>query len=278
MDTTLKLELLEVAKDASIRAGEVQLKYYGKKKEISHKSNEFDLVTNADKEAEEVIISLLKERFPDHGILAEESASQDVDTEFKWIIDPIDGTVNYAHNFPQFCVSIGLMYRNELVLGVVYDALKREMFHGIKNMGAFLNDEPIHVTPTKNLARCLMATGFPADVGTSNVNNINLFIEFCSKAQAVRRPGSAALDLCYVAAGRLDGFWELKLSPWDTAAGAVIVREAGGMVTNFFTGEFDIFKKHILATNGQIHDQVMDIIKEVDPGIADRVDALALSR
>lgn len=262
LDISLKLELLNTAKQAALKAGKVHLKYYGKQKEIFHKINEFDLVTNVDREAEDIIIETIQGNFGNHSYLAEESHQMDNKSPFQWVIDPLDGTTNYAHNFPQFCVSIGLMYNKELFLGVVYDPLKKELFHAVKGLGAFLNDKPIYVSSVKNLSESLLATGFPYDRSDKNFNNLNYFESFLYKAQAIRRPGSAALDLCYLACGRIDGFWELKLAPWDTAAGAIIIREAGGIVTNFFSDSFDIFIQNIIASNKYIQEEMIQVLKE----------------
>lgn len=259
-------ELLNVAKEAAFKAGEIHLKYYNMPKEISYKSNEFDLVTNVDKESEAIIIKTICDKFKNHGILAEESDEINKNAEFEWIIDPLDGTTNYAHNFPQFCVSIGLAYQKELCLGVVFDALKKELFYAVKNQGAFLNDKQINVSSRSRLSECLLATGFPYD--RTNKENINFeyFKRLFYKSQAIRRPGAAALDMCYLACGRLDGFWELKLAPWDTAAASVIIREAGGIVTNFFANDFNIFIKSVIATNNKtIYNEMMQIIKEATP-------------
>lgn len=267
MDRSKKLELLNIAKEAALKAGEVHLKYYGKKKEIIHKLNEFDLVTNADKESEEIIIETINKVFYNHDILAEESQKDQSRSDFRWVIDPLDGTTNYAHNFPQFCVSIGLIYKGEIYLGVVFDAVKKELFHAVKGLGAFLNDEPIQVSSIKKVSQSLLATGFPYDRQNPEANNLNYFEAFTYRAQAIRRPGAAALDMCYLACGRFDGFWELKLAPWDTAAGTIIVREAGGIVTNFFSNDFDLFIQNIIASNPFIYDEMTQILKDTNPEV-----------
>jgi myo-inositol-1(or 4)-monophosphatase len=265
LNTEFNKELLQTAREAALRAGEIHLKYFGKDKEISHKLNEFDLVTNADKEAEDAIVNIIQQKYRDHGFLAEEAHKETESMPYTWIIDPLDGTTNYAHNFPQFCVSIGLRYKNELILGVVFDAVKKEFFHAVKGMGAYLNENPIHVSNIKTVNKSLLATGFPYDRVTNTATNLDYFEVFTYESQAIRRPGAAALDMCYVACGRFDGFWELKLSPWDTAAGAVIVREAGGIVTNFFTDDFDIYQKHIIASNPHIYQEMSDILEKTNP-------------
>lgn len=267
MDNSLKQELYNTAREAALLAGKVHLKYYGKQKQIEYKANEFDLVTNADKEAEEIIIKTISSKFKSHDILAEESQKTELTSDFVWVIDPLDGTTNYAHNFPQFCVSIALMHKKEIILGIVYDAVKKELFHGIKGEGAYLNDEKIQVSETKEVPKSLLATGFPYDRSNEETNNFNYFKAFSIKSQAIRRPGSAALDLCYLACGRFDGFWELTLAPWDTAAGSIIVKEAGGIVTNFFSEDFDIFIRNIHASNPYIYDEMAKILKETNPKV-----------
>lgn len=254
-------KLLETAKKAAYEAGEIQLSFLGKKKEISYKENEFDLVTNADKLSEEKILSIIRTEFPEHAFLGEEGGVHgNQNSEYMWVIDPLDGTTNYAHNFPHFAVSIGLIKNGEIILGVVYDVSKNELFSAAKGTGAFLNSEPIEVSKIGDLKKSLLATGFPCVREKALEENFVYFKEFIYQAQAVRRPGSAALDLCYVAVGRLDGFWELNLSPWDVTAGACIVREAGGKVTNFDSEDFNPEIKNILATNTFIHEPMKEII------------------
>lgn len=252
--------LLYVAKEAAMEAGKIQLSFFCKTKEILFKSSEFDLVTNADKAAEDRIIAVIKEAFPTHEILAEESGVVgNNESDYVWVIDPIDGTTNYAHNFPHFSVSIGLLYKGEPYLGVVYDVCKKEMFWAVKNMGAYLNDTPIRISNITSLRKSLLATGFPCSDNDLVEENLKYFKKFIYESQAVRRPGAASLDLCYVACGRLDGFWEMNLAPWDVAAGVCIVREAGGRVTNFGVADFNISIKNILASNDFIHSK-MDLI------------------
>ena len=254
-------KLLETAKEAALEAGEIHLEFFGKKKEIAHKFNEFDLVTNVDKLAEEKIIAVIKSHFPEHAILGEESGGHSINSsDYVWIIDPIDGTTNYAHNFPQFAVSIGLTYKNEIILGVVFDAFKNEMFWGAKGTGAFLNADPIKVSEINTLNKALLSTGFPYNRDEILEENLRYFKQFVYKAQAVRRPGSASLDLCYVACGRIDGFWELNLAPWDTAGGVCIIEEAGGKVTNFNSETFNPDVKNIIASNGLLHEQMSSVL------------------
>jgi len=220
-----------------------------------------DLVTDFDNRAQRMIFDHLSACFPDHDFIGEEGLSKNRGEEFLWIIDPLDGTTNYAHGFPIFCVSIALEWKEEIVLGVVCDPMRREMFSAVKEEGAFLNGKKIQVSSIGDLDKSLVATGFPYDLRESKVNNIDHFNNFVVRVQAIRRCGSAAMDLCYVACGRFDGFWELKLKPWDVAAGALIVKEAGGKISDFKNGEFSIFSNEILATNGLIYTQMVEVLQ-----------------
>ena len=220
-----------------------------------------DLVTNFDKRSQNIILGHLSACFPEHDILAEEDEDLRQGSEFRWIVDPIDGTTNFAHGFPIFCVSIALEYRRDIVLGLVYDPMREEEFSAIRGEGAYLNGKRVRVSSTAELGKSLLATGFPYDIRDSEVNNLDHFVNFAVRAQAIRRCGSAALDLCYIACGRFDGFWELKLHPWDVAAGSLIVSEAGGRITDFRNGPFDVFGAEALASNGVIHDQMEDILR-----------------
>ena len=256
-------KMLEVAKEAAYEAGEIQLSYMGKNKQIEHKANKFDLVTEADKQSEDKILSIINTYFPKHDILGEETGCHNEhNSDYLWVIDPLDGTTNFTHNFPHFAVSIGLIYKGKIIMGVVYDSCKNELFWAAEGAGAYLNSEPIKTSQAKNLGEGLLATGFPPSKSEKMEENFVYFKRFIKQAQAIRRPGSAALDLCYVACGRLDGFWELSLSPWDVTAGACIVREAGGKVTNFDSEEFDPYTKTILATNTFLHDTMKEVINE----------------
>ncbi|MBN2409316.1 MAG: inositol monophosphatase [Candidatus Aminicenantes bacterium] len=219
-----------------------------------------DLVTEFDCRAQDLIVDRLAAAFPDHGFLAEEGLNRGEKNELCWVIDPLDGTTNFAHRFPIFAVSIALEHQGRVVLGVVYDPMREEIFHALEGGGAWLNGSGIRVSAVDNLDRSLLATGFPYDLRESPVNNIVHFNHFLIRAQAVRRCGSAALDLCHVACGRFDGFWELKLKPWDQAAGALIVEEAGGHVTNFEGAVFLISSRECLATNGLIHEAMIRIL------------------
>ncbi len=231
-----------------------------------HRKNRVDykgrvnLVTEADLASEKLITRIIQREFPLHSILAEEEAEVERKSDYRWIVDPLDGTTNYAHGFPVFCVSVGLEYRGEVIAGAVYDPLREEMFSAAKRMGASLNRKRIKVSTERRLERSLLATGFPYDIGSSRENNLRYFNRFAPKVQGIRRAGSAALDLCYLACGRFDGFWELKLSPWDSAAGHLIVKEAGGKVTDFSGKKYSIYDKYILASNGRIHNQMVRVL------------------
>ena len=222
---------------------------------------EINLVTEVDKISEEMITSKINALFPDHDILAEEFTDIDRGSDFRWIIDPLDGTTNYAHGYPYFCVSIALERLNTMTVGIVYDPMLDEMFVAEKGKGAFVNDREIHVSNTRGIIKSLLATGFPYDIREDSHNNLNYFNEMILKAQAIRRAGSAALDLAYVAAGRFDGFWELKLNPWDIAAGWLLVEEAGGIVTDMGGNDYHLESSSILASNGRIHKEMMDVLK-----------------
>jgi len=222
---------------------------------------EINLVTEVDKISEKMITSKITTLFPDHDILAEEFTDIDSGSDFRWIIDPLDGTTNYAHGYPFFCVSIALEKLNTMAVGIVYDPMLDEMFVAEKGKGAFLNDREIHVSNTRGIIKSLLATGFPYDIQKDSQNNLNYFNEMILKAQAIRRAGSAALDLAYVAAGRFDGFWELKLNPWDIAAGWLLVEEAGGIVTDMGGNDYYLKSSSILASNGRIHTEMMDVLK-----------------
>jgi myo-inositol-1(or 4)-monophosphatase len=250
---------LEAAKEAAWRAGRMLKKNIDASREVSFKGV-IDLVTNFDNQSQRMILKRLSAIFPDHGFLAEEGLSETKGSEFQWIIDPLDGTTNYAHRFPVFTVSIALEAKGEVVVGVVYDPMREETFWAAKGEGAFLNGRKIRVSSIDDLNKGLLATGFPYDIRVSETNNIVHFNNFLTRAQALRRCGSAAMDLCYVACGRFDGFWELKLKPWDMAAGALMVHEAGGRVSGFQNEKFSLSRSNILASNGLIHQQMIGVL------------------
>jgi len=255
--------LLNFAIQTARDAGRLLAERFGRSLQISNKS-ELDLVTESDFASEHLIIDRIKTYHPRHAILAEESgasepADRDTQSDWRWIIDPLDGTTNYAHGYPCFCVSIGLEYKGRIELGVVYDPVREEMFTAARGEGAALNDKRISVSPTPNLASALLCTGFPYDVRERG-EFARHFANFIMNAQGVRRDGAAALDLAYVAAGRFDGFWEEGLKPWDVAAGALIIEEAGGRVSDYLGDPLDIFRPPILASNGLIHEQMMRVL------------------
>jgi len=251
---------LEIAKEAGRAAGEILRSMMGKIHEIS-KKGEIDLVTEADLAAEKAILKMINRHFPDDALLAEESGKQGPAGARTWIIDPLDGTTNYAHGFPFFAVSIALEMENQVVAGVVYNPGMGELFEAVKGKGAFLNGESLQTSRTESLKESLLATGFPYDVHQRSDQVVSLLQRMLTRAQGIRRLGSAALDLCYVAAGRLDGFWEEDLKPWDTAAGDVIVREAGGRLTTYEGGLYTPYQKTVVASNGWIHEEMAAVTR-----------------
>lgn len=226
---------------------------------------EINLVTEVDRMSEALLLEKIGHAFPDHDIMTEESDGVRRGSEYRWIVDPLDGTTNYAHGFPLFCVSMALERDGKVILGVIYNPMLDELFVAEKGTGAFLNDRRLTVSDTADLSRSLFATGFPYDIRVNPDNNINYFNDLALKVQAVRRAGSAALDLAYLAAGRFDGFWELKLHPWDTAAGWLMVVEAGGRVTDMTGGLYHLESPGIVATNGRLHDALIEILAGIDP-------------
>lgn len=251
----------EIALKAAQKAGKILKEGLRNEVEIFYKGD-LNLVTNIDTRSEKAIVDLIGRDFPDHQIMAEEGQGQKNPSPYRWIIDPLDGTTNYAHRFPFFCVSIALEIKGKVVLGVVYDPVRKELFFAERGKGAFLNDRPMTVSSVKSLDKSLLVTGFAYDIRNHPENNFIHFLNFSMRAQAVRRTGSAALDLCYVAAGRFDGFWELKLNPWDTAAGALILTEAGGKVSSFSGNPFSVYEREILATNRHLHSEMIQVLKK----------------
>jgi len=254
--------MIETAIQAAREAGKFLKANLGKVKNIEYKQEEINLVTEIDKKSEAIIINTIKQRYPHHDILAEESGSHNKASDYRWIIDPLDGTTNYAHGLPIYGVSIGLEKRGEIVLGVVYNPNLDELFVAEKCSGAFLNHRRIKVSETNELIKSLLVTGFPYNVKENPDNCIGHFSNFLVSAQAVRRLGSASLDMCYLACGRFDGFWEVSLNPWDSAAGYLLIVEAGGKVTDFAGRTYSIYSRPILASNGRIHEQMMEILKK----------------
>ena len=255
--------LLNFAIQTALDAGRLLAARFGRSLQISNKS-ELDLVTESDLASERLIIDRIKTHYPRHAILAEESGSsgptsEGTHDEWRWVIDPLDGTTNYAHGYPCFCVSMGLEHQGRLQLGVIYDPIRDEMFSAERGEGASLNGKRIQVSANSSLASALLCTGFPYDVRERS-EFARHFTNFIMNAQGVRRDGAAALDLAYVAAGRFDGFWEEGLKPWDVAAGVLLIEEAGGRVTNYLNEPFNIFTPPILASNGLIHEEMMRVL------------------
>ena len=254
---------------AANAAGEIIRANWQQPRSIDYKGP-IDLVTSTDRAAQYAIVAVLQREFPAHSILAEEeTVITGLASEYRWIIDPLDGTTNFVHGYPQVSISIALEFSAQIILGLVYDPLRRECFRAVKGQGATLNGDPIRISIVKELDKALLATGFPYDRRDHADFYLSFFKKFLTRCQGIRRNGSAALDLCYVAAGRLDGFWELKLKPWDIAAGALIVAEAGGSLSDFSGAAFSINGTETLASNGLIHDEMVKVLSAV---AAPRVD------
>ncbi len=253
-------DYLEIAKKAALASGEIQMEYLHQEKKVEFKGA-INLVTHVDKLCEKEIVSMIQGAFPSHDIMAEEGTGVRKHSDYKWVIDPLGGTTNYAHAYPLFCTSIALEYKGEIVVGAVYEPNLKELFLAEKGKGATLNDKRIHVSKTSKLDQALLATGFAYNVKEVKNNNLNHFSNFILNARAVRRDGVAAADLCYLAMGRFDGFWELELQPWDLAAGFLMVQEAGGMVTDFRYKPFNIYMKEVLASNSLIHKDMARVLK-----------------
>lgn len=246
-------------------AGQILLSLYGEGHHIRHKGT-IDIVTEADGHAEDFILNEIRHRWPDHRIVAEESGSNHQESPYTWYVDPLDGTVNYAHGLPLFSTTLALAFEGRIQLGVVYDPIRDEMYHASAGGGAWLNGERIEVSQTEELIQALLVTGFPYDISTTNHHNLNHYSQFALRTQGVRRLGSAALDLCYIASGRLDGYWELELNAWDAAAGILLVQEAGGRVTSIEGGQIDLSGKFgVLAANPRLH----SIMHSILHGLAD---------
>jgi myo-inositol-1(or 4)-monophosphatase len=254
---------LTVAWEAANAAGEIIRANWHKPITIEHKGA-IDLVTSVDREAEQKIIEIISGSFANHSIIAEEKTSIETNqSEYRWIVDPLDGTTNFAHGYPQVSISIALEQNGRVIIGLVYDPLRRECFTAIRGHGASLDGTPIYTSQIKELDKALLATGFPYDRREHADFYLDFFKAFLTRSQGIRRGGSAALDLCYLACGRLDGFWELKLKPWDIAAGSLIVAEAGGKLSDFCAGAFSIRGNETLASNGLIHTEMSQITSEI---------------
>jgi myo-inositol-1(or 4)-monophosphatase len=231
---------------------------------VDHKEGINNLVTEVDKQAEAAVIEIINAHFPDHTILSEEAGLMEQHSDYVWFVDPIDGTVNFAHGIPICCVSIALSYKNEILIGAVYNPMMNELFFAEKGKGATLNGVPIHVSMKEDFERACLVTGFPYRMPANGDHPVKVFERAIMRGLPVRRLGSAAIDLCWVACGRFDGFWEYNLSPWDIAAGYLIVEEAGGKITTFDAVPYDVFDKETLATNGLIHDSMIALIKNAE--------------
>jgi myo-inositol-1(or 4)-monophosphatase len=253
----LKSTLIE-----AVRAGAAEiLRFFNNDFTISNKEGVNNLVTEADHASEKAIMDVIKKKYPDHFILSEEAGEMRMDSEYKWIIDPIDGTVNFAHGIPLNCVSIGIEHKGEMVMGAVYNPHMNELFFAEKGKGATLNDKPIRVSSQTQTIKACLVTGFPYTYINVPNGPLEIFERFIRQGIPVRRLGSAAIDLCWVAAGRFDGFYEHKLEPWDSAAGYLIVEEAGGKVTDLEGNKFSPYQHKVLATNGKIHEEMLGVIK-----------------
>jgi myo-inositol-1(or 4)-monophosphatase len=264
-----KKSLIDVAARAAKKAGAFLKNNVGKINEIKEKfGQDKNLVTEIDRASEDLIISYIRKQFPRSRFLAEESGEtnpSECESSPLWIIDPLDGTTNYTHGFPVFCVSIGVMVKNHIVAGAIYDPNFDELFTAQKGRGAFLNGRRLKVSTIASVRKSLLVTGFPYNIVEDPHHAVEHFVDFLMKAQAVRRMGSAAIDMAYVAAGRYEGFWEVNLHPWDVAAGGILVSEAGGRLSNFDGGEYDLFNREIVASNSLVHDEMISILSHPTP-------------
>jgi myo-inositol-1(or 4)-monophosphatase len=261
-------EAIRIARGAGaiLREGHAQIEAQRERVAVTYKADDVDPVTEYDHRSEAFIVAELQRAFPFHGIVGEEGGEYGVETRhgasLQWQVDPLDGTVNFAHGFPIFSVSLGLLMNGAPTLGVVYNPIYDELFAGARGCGATLNGRPIRVSPTPSLSRALLNTGFPYDRRTSEQNNFDAFLRFQRASQEVRRVGSAALDLCWVACGRMDGYWEMKIKPHDISAGIAIAREAGATVTDYLGGDGMLARSEIVASNGLIHAEMLDVIRD----------------
>jgi myo-inositol-1(or 4)-monophosphatase len=256
--------LLEPMQAMAREAGALLMSHFNRQIKIEYKGDA-DLVTIADRQSEALIMERLRAQYPTHDVMGEEGTRIDTGSDYKWYVDPLDGTTNFAHGFPVFCVSLGVQFRGQSAVGVIYDPTRDEMFAAAAGRGATLNGKAIHVSTTARLADCLIGTGFPSHKRHKNPN-IHFYHQITLRTHGVRRAGSAALDLCNVAAGRFDGFWEFNLNPWDTAAGVVIAEEAGARITDFSGGPFQLNSRETLASNGLVHDALLHEFQEIFAG------------
>ncbi len=261
------MELLQLRDGAAAAAAEAGRLLMGKlgRVGIEHKGA-VDLVTEADRASERLVVERLGALLPGASILAEEGSGVERDSEWRWVVDPLDGTTNFAHGYPMFTVSIALERAGERVVGVVFDPTRDDLFHAVRGEGAFRNRERLRVSATASLDQAMLVTGFPYDVRRTRRDNLPQFARFLKLSQAVRRDGSASLNLCYLAAGRFDGYWEEKLRPWDVAAGALVVEEAGGTVTGYHGEPFDPAARHLVASNGRFHREMIAVLTGIEDG------------
>ena len=253
-------EMLEFAKTTAKEAGDILMQHFGMITTVERKSTNIDLVTIADTESESFILNQIKAAYPLHHIIAEESAIVENNSDYRWVIDPLDGTTNFVHNLPIFAVSIGLQYKDETIVAVVYNPAADRCFWAEKNGKAYLNGDPIRTTSTNTLSDSLLVTGFPYSHDERLQKGFDLFKQVYGKTQGVRRLGAAALDFCFVAMGRFEGFWEFGLQPWDVCAGALIVKEAGGEVSDWDDSPMPFSGNRVLATNGYIHKEMLEVL------------------
>jgi myo-inositol-1(or 4)-monophosphatase len=260
------MQFLETAVEIAREAGALVANYHERHVPFESKG-EFDLVTEADRASEKLIVERLRSRFPLHAIVAEEGGGYESASEYRWFIDPLDGTTNFAHGFPMFCISMGLERAGEPIAGVVFDPIRGELFTAERGAGAFLNNHRIHVSKAARINESLASTGFPSRKRQHNIN-IHFYYQLAMASHGVRRTGSAALDLSYVACGRLDFFWEFGLKPWDMAAGALLVQEAGGRISEMTGGPLSVTSsEHILADNGLLHDEILSAFADLFRGV-----------
>jgi myo-inositol-1(or 4)-monophosphatase len=264
MTSATKTDVISPAAQIAREAGALLMEHFHRHVTIEYKG-EADLVTVADRKSEALIRQRLHEHWPSHDILGEEGGLQDTGSDYRWYVDPLDGTTNFAHGFPVFCVSMALEYKGQRIAGVIYDPTRDELFAAEQGSGAYLNQQRIHVSKTASLSESLVATGFPSHKRHKNPN-IFFYHQITLRTHGVRRAGSAALDLCCVASGRFDGFWEFNLNPWDTAAGVLLVEEAGGKITDFRGGPFELTSRETLASNGLVHEELLNEFDKIFSG------------
>jgi myo-inositol-1(or 4)-monophosphatase len=253
---------VEAAMEIAREAGALLIEHRGVAFELK---GEFDLVTAADRASEKLIVTRLHERFPDHGIVAEEGGGSERNSDYRWFVDPLDGTTNFAHGFPVYNVTLGLAKDGEVIAGVVFDPERNEMFAAERGAGATLNGKRIRVSKAKRLEDALVATGFPSRKRHQNIN-VHFYYQLAMLTHGVRRAGAAAIDLAWTACGRLDGFWEFGLNPWDMAGGTLLVKEAGGRVSNMLGEPVDLYGPHLLVDNGLIHEETLALFSEIFAG------------